>query len=265
MAELLCAPVAHRVRWPLAQMKLAGQLGRSRSDKLGFARLPGIRDFTRQQVTFLLCICAAAIVLPGCGGGGSASTGPATISVSIQPTGATLFLGQTQQFQASASGASNTSVSWMVTDPPGQTGSGGTITGSGLYTAPAILPSPASATVTAISTADPQASASAAVTLQDDIVVRVMPPSASVPTGGGQVFNVSITATGNPVTTVTWSVNGVAGGNSTLGTIVANGTTSALYSAGRGSIASNCERDCNQRCGLGEVRKRKRDYHLRGS
>jgi len=182
---------------------------------------------------FLLALfCANALMLPGCGsGGGSPSTTPSNVVVSVQPGSASLFLGQTQQFQGMVTGATDKSVRWMVNNVPGGNASVGTISASGFYTAPANLPSPPSVTVEAVSNADSQASAAAGVSLSDDIVVSVAPSPVSVATGAAQVFTASVTGTGKPDTGVTWSVNGVAGGNATLGTIAANGATTAVFTA----------------------------------
>lgn len=151
--------------------------------------------------------------------------------VNIRPASATLFLGQAQQFQASVTGNANTSVTWEVNSIPNGSASVGTISGSGLYTAPAILPNTSDVTVAAVSQADPHAQASVTVNLKDDITVGVVPATATVPTGGAQVFTANISATGNPAPGVVWSLNGIVGGNSTLGTIVANGPTTAAYTA----------------------------------
>ena len=64
-----------------------------------------------------------------------------------------------------------------------------------------------------------------------NIVVKVSPAASSVATGGAQVFTVSVTGTNGASADVTWSVNNAPGGNSTLGTIVSTGTSTALYTA----------------------------------
>jgi hypothetical protein len=79
-----------------------------------------------------------------------------TISVSINPTNTTASSGTTQQFTATVSGSANTAVTW--------TASAGTISSSGLFTAP-IVSSTIIATATAISQADPTKSASTNVTI----------------------------------------------------------------------------------------------------
>ncbi|WLT30994.1 glycosyl hydrolase family 18 protein [Geothrix sp. PMB-07] len=77
------------------------------------------------------------------------------VGVTIAPSAITLKTGQTQQFTATVTGASNTAVTW--------TASSGTISANGLYTAPATA---GSYTVTATSAADGTQSATAAVTVQ---------------------------------------------------------------------------------------------------
>jgi hypothetical protein len=74
------------------------------------------------------------------------------VAVTISPLTADLGVNAKQQFVASVTGTANMAVTWGVTQ--------GTITTSGLYTAPG---SPATATVTATSAADTSKSASATV------------------------------------------------------------------------------------------------------
>jgi uncharacterized protein (DUF1800 family) len=74
---------------------------------------------------------------------------------------------------------------------------------------------------------DPGASVSAALNLivQGGVAVTVTPATAMVRTGNQQVFTATVTGALN--LSVTWTVNGVAAGNSTIGTIAANGTYTA--------------------------------------
>jgi hypothetical protein len=176
----------------------------------------------------------AALFEFGCGIAGSPPTGsvpPSSVGVTVTPSSASVFLGATQSFQAIVTGSSNTNVVWEVNGVAGGTASAGTVSTAGLYTAPMNMPSPPSATVTAISSADAQASGSAIVSLEDDIAVMVAPNTVSVPTGGEQVFTASISATGNPAGGFAWSVDGIAGGNSTVGTIATTSATTAIYTA----------------------------------
>lgn len=184
----------------------------------------------RRRILLTSAVLASLSALTGCAFGG-AQTMPTNVSITIQPSGAPLYLGQMQQFQATVTGTTNTAVAWSVNGVPGGAETTGTISTNGLYSAPAILPQPTSVTVTATSDAEESASASVTVALEDNIVVTVSPPTATLQPIGAQVFTASISATGSPSTAVTWSVNGIGGGNSEVGTIVANGAASATYTA----------------------------------
>ncbi|MGH9394938.1 MAG: hypothetical protein ACRD1E_12260, partial [Terriglobales bacterium] len=149
----------------------------------------------------------------------------APLTISLTPAKALLKPGATQQFTASVQNATNTAVSWSVNGKPGGDSANGTITAAGLYTAPATAPGTASATVTATSVQDPTRSASAEVDFVQPILVSIDPASATISLGASQPFKATVTGTSN--TSVTWSVNGVAGGNTTLGTINPAGTYTA--------------------------------------
>jgi serine protease len=152
------------------------------------------------------------------------------ISVSVSPSTASVVTGATQSFSATITGTSNTTVSWQVNGVAGGNTTIGTISASGVYTAPSTVPSPATVTVTAVSTANPAASGTAQVTITapgaSPITVSVSPTSASVPArGGSQAFTAAVSGTSN--TAVTWQVGGITGGNSMIGTI----SSSGLYTA----------------------------------
>lgn len=72
----------------------------------------------------------------------------AGIGVTVSPASANLAASQTQQFTATVTGTSNTAVTWSISPNTG------TISSSGLYTAPSIISSQQSVTVTATSVAD---------------------------------------------------------------------------------------------------------------
>lgn len=182
----------------------------------------------------LVVLCLMALFEINCGIAGTPPSPPgppSSVGVTVAPSSANLFLGSMQQFQAIVTGSSHPNVTWEVNGVIGGTTSAGTISVGGLYTAPAVLPSPPSATVTAVSEADTQASGSAKISLEDDVAITVAPGTVSVPTGGDQVFTASETAMGNPAAGFTWSVNGIAGGNSAIGIIITTGPTTALYTA----------------------------------
>jgi hypothetical protein len=196
---------------------------------LSRAATPFDRSSRPPNLLLLAIFCIAAVAMPGCAG--VTSTGPSVVTVVLQPTQVSVPLSQSQQFQATVTGTSNKSVTWFAGGVAGGSATAGTISPSGLYTAPSAMPSPPTITVTASSNAEGSATASAVVTLTGGIVIGISPTSATVSTGAGQAFTASITGAGASSNALTWSVNGIAGGNSTLGTITPNAATGALYVA----------------------------------
>lgn len=147
------------------------------------------------------------------------------IQVSISPTSKQLVTGAQQQFTATVTGSNAFAVNWSISGDGCAGSACGTIDGTGLYTAPAAVPNPATVTVTATSQADVSKSASAIVTILSPIAVSVSPSSAKVVTGAKQVFTAKVTGTAN--TAVTWSVSGAGCSGAACGTI----TTAGAYTA----------------------------------
>jgi len=168
---------------------------------------------------------AGLFTMIGCGGGSSSSGdgGGTMITVSVSPSTVNVALGAQTQFKATVTGTSNTAVTWEVNGVTGGSGSTGTISSSGNYTAPATVPS-STVTVTAVSQADTAVSGSATVTFPS-IAVSVSPTTVTVAFGAQTQFTATVTGTSN--TTVTWQVNGATGGNSTTGTISTSGNYTA--------------------------------------
>jgi len=151
---------------------------------------------------------------------------PKPVSVAINPTSASLEAGgATETFTAVISNSLDSTVTWWVNGVSGGNSAVGTISAGGVYTPPSAVPSPATVTVTVISHADSTKSASAQVTLTPPITVAVNPASASVAVAGTQMFTANVA--NSPNTAVSWQVNGVAGGNTTVGTIASSGMYTA--------------------------------------
>jgi len=92
-------------------------------------------------------------------------TAQQAVAVAVSPTSASVPVSGTQQFTATVTGSSNTAVTWSVNGSNGGNGTVGTVSSSGLYTAPVSVPNPATVTVTATSQADSTKSDSASVTI----------------------------------------------------------------------------------------------------
>jgi hypothetical protein len=175
----------------------------------------------------LVPIAFSMLFLQGCSSNSSFKQDP-SITISVAPTAASVVAAKTQQFAATVTGTTNMAVTWQVNSVTGGDSTHGTISTSGLYTAPSAVPNPATVTVTAVAQADSTKSASAAVAVtaaQVPVAISISPTSASVATTKTQQFAATVTGTTNMA--VTWQVNSVTGGDSTHGTI----STSGLYTA----------------------------------
>jgi hypothetical protein len=160
---------------------------------------------------------------------------PVTISITQQPASLTVAGGQQlSPFEATVTNTSNTTVNWTVTGT-GCTGTGcGTITAStpnsttpAAYTAPNVLPSPPTVTITAASAADPTKTASLDVSLTFGVVVT--PNTVDVPVLQQQPFTAQVLGSANQA--VNWSLSGANCGFLptifTCGTIDGSGTYTA--------------------------------------
>lgn len=146
-----------------------------------------------------------------------------TVAVNVSPGSVTMDHGATQAFTATVTGStSDTTVTWSA--------SAGSITGAGIFTAPNAGAGPV--TITARSNGDSSKTATATVVL-NPITIGVTPASAVVVQGATKQFTATIS--GSVVTGATWSVDGIPGGDPTVGTISASG----LYTAPNGSTGAH--------------------------
>jgi hypothetical protein len=157
-----------------------------------------------------------------------------------------ITIGSTEQFTAVVQGTTNQSVTWQVNGVTGGSNQYGTISPEGLYTAPAEVPSPASATISAYSDAVPAISGKQLITISATPVLQVQiapvpsnppPPYPDIETGGGQEFQATVLgATDESQVEVNWLINGTPDGDGGIyGTIVpgepSGCVTQAAYSA----------------------------------
>jgi len=159
----------------------------------------------------------------------------ATVGVTVAPTSSIVQVGGTQPFSATVTGSANAAVTWSVNGTTGGSTATGTIDLSGVYAAPAAVPSPNTVTIRATSVASTSSYAQATVTVVAPVTVSVSPVSATIALGGTQPF--TATVAGNANTAVTWSVNGTTGGSSAVGTISSAGVYTAPATApGSGAV-----------------------------
>ena len=159
----------------------------------------------------------------------SATNSPQSVSLSgtgvvssftISPTNPTVAQGGTVQFSAT------TSVTWAA--------SCGTISASGLYTAPTVTEN---CTVTAKQTAAPNGIQSTTVTVTgaQNGTLAIYPASAAVVQGSQQEFQAQLSGVPDS-NSLTYSVDGVVGGNATTGTITNQGVYTAPNADGNHTI-----------------------------
>jgi large repetitive protein len=190
------------------------------------------------RVWKLTAALLAAGLAAACGGNSPA------ISVVVAPATSTVIQGGNQQFTSSVTGTTTTSVVWSVCTaapnstpaPTCNTAALGVVNQNGLYTAPLTIPSPDVVFVVATSTINVNDFGTAVVTIDSGVRVSVIPAtdtctdvsppaSATIPPQGTFAMFACVTGTQN--TAVTWSVNGVAGGDVTDGFITPGGVYTA--------------------------------------
>jgi hypothetical protein len=128
----------------------------------------------------LWLVLALIVVHAGCAGTTKTTAPPpAQVSVSVMPSAANVRAGATQNFTASVTGTTNQNVNWSVNGVAAGNATAGTISASGLYTAPASLPNSNAITIGATSAANSSASATSNVTLWNatPVISNVTPAS----------------------------------------------------------------------------------------
>lgn len=152
--------------------------------------------------------------------------------ITVSPMSATVQAGASVQFTATVVSTISTTTSWAVNNILGGNSVMGTVDSTGFYTAPASVPNPATVTVKCISSAETYPFGSALVTITAPPVsptVTVSPIDSSATAGSTVQFTANVTGSANAA--VTWFVNGVAGGSSTVGVISSAGGYTAPTTA----------------------------------
>ena len=177
----------------------------------------------------IVSAASATTTAPANANSGKCPAAALPVTVSVTPATATVPAGRMQTFTATVANTANTAVTWSVNGVNGGNSTAGTISSAGVYTAPASVPAPATVTIKATSAADSTKSASAMVTVAAPVTVSVTPATASVQVGMTQMFTAAVTGSSNMG--VSWSVNGTAGGDATVGMISASGVYTAPMAA----------------------------------
>ncbi len=154
-----------------------------------------------------------------------------TGTLTIAPQTPCIAPGATQQFNATLTNIKGTGVTWSVDAVAGGSSTAGTITATGIYTAPA---SAGQHTIAAVSQADSKASDKTTVTVNPSPGLAVSPDSATVLVSSQQSFQG--TACGVAPANLSWTVDGIAGGNDSIGTISADGIYTAPAAPGTHTV-----------------------------
>lgn len=112
-------------------------------------------------------------------------------AVSVSPSSAVVVTQENRQFTATVTGSTNQSVTWSVNGVEGGNSQVGYIDAAGRYSAPSVVPNPATVTVRAASVATPSAIGTASVTIR-----YPAPAISSVTPNPAQAGNVTLTVTG---------------------------------------------------------------------
>src|SRR5271163_5359942 len=125
----------------------------------------------RASLGLVLALILVHVSCTGSTKSAGTATPPPQVTVGVTPTAANVRAGAGQPFTATVTGTTNQSVTWSVNGVVGGNAALGTITNTGLYTAPAILTNPNTITISATSAADSSASGTSDVTLWNDTPV----------------------------------------------------------------------------------------------
>lgn len=178
----------------------------------------------------LAFICAFSLSQLACGGGGGGSNSggggggtPTITSVSVSGP-ANIQSPYCSNFIANVQGTGNydRTVQWYVDDVLGGSASNGLIDATGDYCAPPQPPPGNPVTIKAVARADSTKSGSATTRV---ITISITPTSTQMYVGDQQQFAATVAGAVN--NSITWEVNGVVGGNSSIGTI----SQAGLYTA----------------------------------
>jgi len=156
-----------------------------------------------------LSAIAGAVLLFGCGVG---TVGSHSVEVTVSPSSAAIPMGSSASFTASVANATNLAVAWSVQEAA----SGGAVTATGLYTAPATA---GTYHIVATSEADPTKSGSATVTVTSSapppVITSFTASPPSLPAGGG-------------TTTLSWAVTGATSLSIDRGVGTVTGTSKSV-------------------------------------
>ncbi len=119
----------------------------------------------RRANQILLLILLSIQIGCGTSNGSGGKNPPPVVTVVLSAASPDVRLGSTDQVTATVTGSSNQNVSWFVDPIAGGNATVGTISASGVYSAPSAMPAGGTAAIKAVSAADSSATATTTLTL----------------------------------------------------------------------------------------------------
>ena len=163
---------------------------------------------------------------------GTGIAGSPGASVSVTPASPCILPSESLQFNAIVTAESNTAVSWYVDNVLNGNSTVGKITASGLYTAP---PFTGSHLIKAASQASSSIYGTSAINVTSTPVFEIYPFVSSIPTSGHQKFEAQVCLVPD-TRPVSYTVDNIAGGNGTVGTITTDGDYTAPATPGKHTV-----------------------------
>ena len=214
------------------------------------ARL-GLPLYACRSVALMSCIVALGCLV-GCGGGGYNSPPPPPPPTNPTPS---LAMGSLSPSSAAAGGAAFTltvtGTNFISTSTVQWNGNARTTTSASSTSLQAAITTAdiaaAGTAMVSVATPAPGGGTSRALTFTINKpipVVTISPPSATVAAGGQQQFTANVSNSLNLA--VTWEVNGISGGNATVGTISNAGLYIAPTAQASVTISAVSQEDVNQ-------------------
>ena len=169
------------------------------------------------------------IVIPLTGTGIQGTPSPAIV---VTPPTPCILPSQSQQFSTTFIGTSATPVYWYVDGIKNGNATVGTITNSGLYSAPAIT---GNHHIRATSQSQSTLAGSSQLAISTTQGLVLYPYVASIPLSGQQKFQAQLCSAPDD-NSISYTVDSIPGGNSTVGTITSEGVYTAPNVAGKHTV-----------------------------
>jgi len=162
------------------------------------------------------------------------SLGTQSVSVTVTPASANVKAGGTQQFTATVVGSTNTSVTWSISPATGA----GTISSSGLYTAPTTVTTPLAVTITATSVANTAVKAPVTVNLLATPTVSAWPTASGITYGQALSSSTLTGGTASVAGTFAWTTpTTVPSGGTASQSVTFTPTASTNYATVAGTVS----------------------------